>query len=323
MPNSADPSPPSAAAASSAPPPPAAPPPPPPPSLFNPHKAGLAHSDRVRSIVASAASGGRFYENEVRKESEMTSKLAALRTRIARAPTDTAAADRVIADTEARRAGLGRTFVCVDFDAFFAAVSELDDPSLRGRPHAVGGGEHGVLSTSSYVARGFGVRSAMPVYIARRLCPELVIVKSDFKRYRELSDAARERVFSRFGKFEMRSIDEAIIDVTEYLEEHGVSAEVAVEELRAEVKEVTGGLTVSAGVAATPTLSKICADLNKPDDAFILGNTRADIVAFCAGLQLRKVPFLGKVSMAVRFLPRSSWMALKPPHPALATDFCS
>lgn len=232
----------------------------------------------------------------MRKEAEIAAKLGALREKIAAAPTDTAAADRVIVSVEGRRGALDRTFVCVDFDAFFAAVSELDDASLRGKAHAVGGGENGVLSTSSYVARSFGVRSAMPTYIARRLCPHLIIVKSNFARYIELSKIAKETVFCKYGAFEMRSIDEAIIDITHYLAENEVSAEVAVERLRTEVREATGGLTVSAGVAATPTLSKICADMNKPDGAYHLGSSRAEIVAFCAGLALRKVPGLGKVT---------------------------
>ena len=112
---------------------------------------------------------------------------------------------------------------------------------------AVGG--IGMISTANYVARAFGVRSAMPGFIAKKLCPNLTFVKPDFARYTRYAALARE-VFRAFDPdFDALSLDEAFLDVTRYLKTRGVDAETAARDLRAEVRLKTGGLTCSAGVA--------------------------------------------------------------------------
>lgn len=178
---------------------------------FNEHKAGIdvSNLDRIQKIVQEAARGGRFFEEQERKEALLVAQVKRLREKLATAPTVSPAADAVVSRVEGERGPSGRIFACVDFDAFFSSVAALDDPSLVGKPHAVGGGRNGVLSTSSYEARKFGVRSAMPTFIAKKLCPDLILVPSNYKRYEELSNLAAEKVFSKYGSFEMRSLDGA------------------------------------------------------------------------------------------------------------------
>src|SRR3954462_14813868 len=108
-----------------------------------------------------------------------------------------------------------RSILHVDMDAFFAAIEQLDDPSLRGKPILVGGdGPRGVVTTASYEARPFGCHSAQPMAVAKRLCPHAIIVPTRFSRYREVS----ERLFEIFDEFsplvQPLSIDEAFLDVT-------------------------------------------------------------------------------------------------------------
>ena len=149
-----------------------------------------------------------------------------------------------------------------DIDAFYASVAQRDDVSLRGVPLAIaGGGRRSVVLTASYEARPFGVRSAMPLYKAKALCPTLVVAPPDFDRYRELSRAVFE-IFARGDRaVEGLSLDEAFVDArTDDANEaiafaHGV---------RAAVREETG-LTVSAGVAAVKMVAKIASDAAKPD----------------------------------------------------------
>jgi DNA polymerase kappa len=262
---------------------------------FNEHKAGLDGRSRadINRVVEATARGGRFYANAERKERELVAKIAALRARVAAAPARSAAADALVSAVDGHRT-LDQTYVCVDFDAFFSSVAELDDPSLAGKPHAVGGG---VLATSSYEARKYGVRSAMPLFIAKKLCPDLVLVRPDPKRYAELSERTARLVFSKYdADYEMRGCDECMINLTGCLASSPHSVEDLVEKLRADVAAVTGGLSVSAGVASTRALAKICADMNKPDGSFHLQRTRDATVAFCAGLKLRKIPGIGKVT---------------------------
>lgn len=267
---------------------------------YNPHKAGLNARpvEEVNQIVSEAARGGRFYQNAERQQARLSEKIERLRAELKRAPSSSAAADAIVTEIECERGEMKKVYVCVDFDAFFSAVAELDDPSLIGKPHAIGGGTNSVLSTSSYKAREYGVRSAMPLFVAKRLCPELIVVRSNFDRYKELSKLATEKVFSKYAGdyFESKSLDECIFSVDSYCAEHGVSPEAAVEQMREEVKLVTGGLTVSAGVACTQVLAKIAADFNKPNGSYFIPNSREAVIAFCNALPVRKIPGIGKVT---------------------------
>jgi DNA polymerase-4 len=145
-------------------------------------------------------------------------------------------------------------------DAFFASVEQLDNPELRGKPVAVGGsGERSVVAAASYEARKFGVRSAMPSVIAKRLCPDLVFVKHNFERYKEISSSVFEIFREYTDIIEPLSIDEAFLDVTEDKMKIG-SATVIAKKIRHEIKFRTG-LTASAGVSVNKFLAKIASEI--------------------------------------------------------------
>jgi DNA polymerase-4 len=149
-----------------------------------------------------------------------------------------------------------------DIDAFYASVAQRDDPSLRGKPLAIAGNSRrSVVLTASYEARPFGVRSAMPLYKAKALCPGLVVAPPNFERYHELSHAVFA-IFARGGgAVEGLSLDEAFVDAgTSDLDEAIAFAEGVRRAVRDEV-----GLTVSAGVAAVKMVAKIASDAAKPD----------------------------------------------------------
>ncbi|GIL53058.1 hypothetical protein Vafri_8749 [Volvox africanus] len=179
-------------------------------------------------------------------------------------------------------------------DCFYAAVHEAERPELKRLPVAVGG--IGMISTANYVARKYGVRSAMPGFIAKRLCPQLVFVPLDFGRY----TAAAERVRSVFRQldpdFESGGLDEAYLDVTDYCQRVGCSGAEAAEELRRRVSGFCGGLTCSVGVAPNKMLAKICSDINKPNGQYVLPPDRAAILSFLDTLPARKIPCIGKVT---------------------------
>jgi DNA polymerase-4 len=149
-------------------------------------------------------------------------------------------------------------------DAFYASIEQRDDPRLRGRPVVVGGlGRRGVVSTASYEARRFGIRSAMPTAEARRRCPEAVFVRPRIEAYAEVSRQVMA-VFDGFTPLvEPLSLDEAFLDVTGSRALFGDGVQIA-GRLRREVRAATG-LTVSVGVATTKFVAKVASDLEKPD----------------------------------------------------------
>ncbi len=162
-----------------------------------------------------------------------------------------------------------RKIIHVDMDAFFASVEQLDAPDLRGRPLAVGGSrERGVVAAASYEARRFGVKSAMPMVLARRACPDLVVVPPRFDRYREISAQIREIFLSYTPLVEPLSLDEAYLDVSEDLRGMGSARETG-EAIRADIRSVTG-LTASAGVSGNKFLAKLASDMRKPDGLFVI-----------------------------------------------------
>jgi DNA polymerase-4 len=169
-----------------------------------------------------------------------------------------------------------RRILHIDMDAFYASVEQRDNPALRGQPVAVGGSpdERGVVAAASYEARPFGVRSAIPMSRAIRLCPHLVIVRPDFQKYRAVS----QQVFALFRTVtplvEGLSLDEAYLDVTENAWGERLGMNVA-RRLKAAIREQTG-LTASAGVAPNKFLAKIASGWQKPDGLTVIAPERVE-----------------------------------------------
>ena len=160
-----------------------------------------------------------------------------------------------------------RKIIHVDMDAFFASVEQRDDPTLRGRPVAVGyGAARGVVAAASYEARRFGVRSALPSVTAMRLCPDLVFVPPRFEVYRDVSRQIHE-IFARFTDLiQPLSLDEAYLDVTAN-KQAIPTAWLTAKQIRAAILEETG-LTASAGISYNKFLAKLASDHRKPDGQF-------------------------------------------------------
>jgi DNA polymerase-4 len=178
-------------------------------------------------------------------------------------------------------------------DAFFASVEQLDNPELKGKPVAVGGsGDRSVVAAASYEARKYGVRSAMPSTIAKRLCPDLIFVKHHFDRYQEVSSSVFE-IFKEYTDIiEPLSIDEAFLDVTTDKKNIG-SATIIASEVRKEIKEKTL-LTASAGISINKFLAKIASEIKKPDGQFVI--PPEDAAMFIEKLPVEKFYGIGKVT---------------------------
>jgi DNA polymerase-4 len=178
----------------------------------------------------------------------------------------------------------------VDMDAFFAAVEVLDNPSLRGKPVVVGGTtERGVVATCSYEARAFGVRSAMPAYIARAKCPDAIFLPVRYGRYKEISNKIFNIFYELTPYVEPLSIDEAYLDITEL----GKKPIEIANYIKNKVKKDTG-LNISVGISYNKFLAKLASDWNKPNGLKII--TKDMVPAILFPLPVKKVYGLGEKS---------------------------
>ena len=181
----------------------------------------------------------------------------------------------------------------VDCDAFYATIEKRDDPSLADKPVIVGGRQRGVVLTACYVARTFGVKSAMPMFEARRLCPHASVVAPDMEKYARVGREVRGLMFKLTPQVEPVSIDEAFMDLTGTARLHGMPPAKALAGFAAEV-EKTIGITVSIGLSCNKFLAKIASDLDKPRGFAVLGG--AEAAAFLAPKPASLIFGVGKVA---------------------------
>ena len=187
------------------------------------------------------------------------------------------------------------TIAHIDCDAVYATIEKRDDPSLVDRPVIVGGGKRGVVAACCYVARTYGIRSAMPMFEAKRRCPDAVVVKPNMAKYVKVGREVRKAMFALTPLVEPLSIDEAFLDLTGTERLHGMSAAKALARFAAQV-ERDHGITVSVGLSANKFLAKIASDMDKPRGFAVLG--QADAAAFLAGKPVGFIYGVGAVSAA-------------------------
>jgi len=183
----------------------------------------------------------------------------------------------------------------VDCDAFYATIEKRDDPSLADKPLIIGGGKRGVVSTACYIARTFGVHSAMPMFKARKLCPHAIVLPPDMQKYVKVGREVRKMMFDLTPQVEPLSIDEAFMDLTGTERLHSMSPALVLARFARRVED-TIGITVSIGLSANKFLAKIASDLDKPRGFAVLG--RDEAVAFLAAKPVGFIWGVGKVAAA-------------------------
>ncbi|XP_027970391.1 DNA polymerase kappa [Eumetopias jubatus] len=190
---------------------------------LNDNKAGMEGLDKekINKIIMEATKGSRFYGNELKKEKQVNQRIENMMQQKAQITSQQLReaqlqVDRFAMELEQSR-DLNNTIVHIDMDAFYAAVEMRDNPELKDKPIAVG--SRTMLSTSNYYARRFGVRAAMPGFIAKRLCPQLIIVPPNFDKYRAVSTEVKEILADYDPNFMAMSLDEAYLNITKHLQE--------------------------------------------------------------------------------------------------------
>lgn len=187
------------------------------------------------------------------------------------------------------------TIAHIDCDAFYATIEKRDDPSLADKPLIIGGGKRGVVSTCCYIARTYGVRSAMPMFKALELCPEATVVKPNMRKYVEVGRQVRAAMLALTPQVEPLSIDEAFLDLTGTERLHGMSAAKVLAKFARDVERDIG-ITVSIGLSANKFLAKIASDLDKPRGFAEIGPAEAP--EFLAARPVGFIYGVGAVSAA-------------------------
>ena len=306
-------------------------------SFSGANKAGMEKCDKEKQArVIYEMSKGSAYFKEAEKKDKLTDiKVQSLRKTFDIKDENQLAHMKLVALNKTmeyeRQRNFDRICCVLDMDMFFAAVEIRDKPHLRDLPVAVGSDM--MISTANYVARQFGVRSAMPGFIAKKLCPQLVFVSCNFEKYEVVSNQIRGIIGEYDPHFRSHSLDEVYFDLTNAAKERSISVNSnsepltllkkrsredidfrdtesaadniidlrkhsfsILQEIRRRIKDATGGLTCSAGIANNFFLAKICADKNKPDGQFELPPSRSAVMEFMEDLPTRKVGGIGKVS---------------------------
>ena len=272
---------------------------------FVAEKAGMASMDRekVNKIVAEASRDSEFYKRQLEKKIRNDEKIAQMKEKLETYKNDPQimeAAQQIVSKKIAqfeKERRMDRTWVYFDMDMFYAAVEIRDRPELQDKPVAVGG--MAMISTANYIARKYGVRSAMPGFIAKKLCPDLVLIDHNFKKYKETSDLFKSFLVKYDPEYESMGLDEANLDITDYLKRENITDPDKIFELcdslRLEINAATR-VTVSGGIGPNKMLAKMCSEMNKPNGLFMLKNTREEVLEFLANKNIRKIPFIGNTT---------------------------
>ncbi|KAL2367525.1 DNA polymerase kappa subunit [Blastomyces gilchristii SLH14081] len=260
-------------------------------------KAGQSAVDqrKVSEIIYNVSRGSKFFTHEKSRNQLLTTKIELIISQKQKIEEHglllhTRRTDQYLAELELGR-DLSQTVVHIDCDAFFAAVEELDRPELRELPMAVG---KGVLTTCNYHARKYGCRSGMAGFIAKKLCPDLILIPQNYQKYTAKADEIRAILACYDPQFQSSSLDEAYLNITAYCSANEIEPEEAVRRLRSEVVEKTK-VSISGGIAPNARLAKICSNWNKPNGQHYVPNERSAIMKFMSAIPLRNINGVGRV----------------------------
>lgn len=273
---------------------------------FMAHKAGMdeINQKKINNIILETSKNSEYYKRQQEKNHKYNLKVIEMKEKytlvLSKSPnifqSTIQEIEALIQKYESERF-LKRTWAHFDMDMFFVACEIRDDPSLNDKPVAVGG--MSMISTANYIARKFGVRSAMPGFIAKKLCPDLILIPGNYKKYEETSDIFKTVLKPFDSELESMGLDEANLDLTSYLNEHNLTKSEDImnlcAEIRKEIHEKTG-VTASCGVGPNKMIAKMASEIKKPNGQFQILNNKEDIMKFMNERPIRKIPGIGSVT---------------------------
>lgn len=272
---------------------------------FVAHKSGMQNVDRTKmnAIILEASRGSRYYDKQMRRKQKCEEDIKKMKEKIEKTRKDKQTIQGIegviknkIKQFEKER-DLSRVWVHVDMDMFFVACEIRDRPELRNFPVAVGSIAY--LNTANYVARQYGVITMMPGFIAKKLCPELIILPLDRDKYRATSTLMKQVIVEYDPEFESGGLDEAVLDLTDYLRDRNITTPEGIDkiiyDMRMKINDATG-ITCSCGIAPNKILAKLSTEINKPNGQYYMKPNREEILDFIGKLPVRKISGIGNIA---------------------------
>lgn len=267
---------------------------------FQNDKAGMeeVNKDKINQIIKTAMAGSSYYQRQEEKKQSIDQEVQQLKLKLEQELKDPNIGFRRkqfknLMQEVKQELDLSRYWLHVDLDMFYVACEIRDNPSLADKPVGVG---ITLLATSNYIARKFGVRSAMPTFIAKRLCPDLVVLPVNMPKYRAASKKFMNILREYDPDLESLGSDEGRLDITEYLKSRNINSEEEISKLMKNIRErifAEIGVTASAGCSVNKMLSKLSSEKNKPNGQFIMPKNKSFIENFIGELSVRKIPGVG------------------------------
>ncbi|KAM3127030.1 hypothetical protein pb186bvf_020874 [Paramecium bursaria] len=264
------------------------------------NKAGVEGASQVKKTIDDITKGSEYYKRQEEKQGLYNQKIEQMLQEIERYKKDSnkmiEASESIKQKIKSFKIKTDRVWAHFDMDMFYVACELLDKPELADKPVAVGGSQ--IISTSNYIARKFGVRSAMPTFVAKQLCPDLIVLGLNFDKYKTCSNIFIGILKQYDEQLESMGMDEANLDLTQYLKDNDISydqIEQLAQRIRQQVFQSTK-LTCSCGIGPNKMLAKLASERNKPDGLYIIQQDMEAIEQFMEDLPLRKIPGIGMVT---------------------------
>ena len=269
---------------------------------FNKPKAGLEQSDKdhVNQIIEEWGKTSEYFKRLEEKKAPIDIQINQHKETISASKKDEVYMNKMWSQYNTVMKSIfeendrSRYWVHIDIDMFYVAVELRDRPELADKP--VGVGNPGCFAASNYIARKYGVRSAMPLTLAKRLCPGIIMIPSNMEKYKEASKTFMDILLQYDSDLESMGLDEARLDLTDYFAQNDIRSDEEICQFLTNIKnEIFDSLkiTVSCGVSCNMMLAKLCSEKNKPDGYFHLENDQSIVQNFLDVMTINKIPGIG------------------------------
>ncbi|CAD8074439.1 unnamed protein product [Paramecium sonneborni] len=260
------------------------------------NKAGVEGADQIKQVIDDATRGSEYYKRQQEKRQQVLQKVNKMQMELENYNKNEQKKKEIkeIIQNKVKEFQINtdRIWAHFDMDMFYVACELLDKPELKDKPVAVG---QSIVSTANYVARKYGVRSAMPTFVAKKLCPDIIFIPCHFEKYKSVSNIFMTILKKYDDNLESMGLDEANLDLTQYINNSQEDPAILCENIRKDIFLATQ-LTASCGIGPNKMIAKLASEINKPNGMHVVQQTPTAVLNFLEKLPVRKIPGIGNIT---------------------------